>query len=157
MLEHSTMTTIRAITAADIDGLLALYAQLKPFRLDQPTDLSRDRVDSLLMHPGFTIFGAFDSDRILASCVLHVLPSLTGTTASYAMIENLMTQPGEHNKGHRRRLIQAAGAAAIEAGCERIMLMSGRSQRSALLRELRLNAIRGESQHDRGSLTFRPR
>lgn len=99
--------TIRAVGQADLNGLLALYAALNPLDPILPEDVARQRFDTLLQHPGLTVFGVFLGDRLVAACVLHVLPNMTRGAAPYALIENVVTDAAERRKGHgQRRLLQ---------------------------------------------------
>lgn len=117
---------IRAVGPADLDRLLTLYAQLNPLDPILPADVARQRFDALLAHPGLTVFGAFDGDRLVASCILHVLPNLTRGAMSYALIENVVTDASERRRGHGQRVVRAAAAAALAEGCYKVMLMTGR-------------------------------
>ncbi|MGV3550093.1 GNAT family N-acetyltransferase [Rhizobium sp.] len=118
---------IRAVGPADLDGLLALYAQLNPLDPVLPPDVARQRFEALVAHPGLTVFGAFDSNRLVASCVLHVLPNLTRGAMPYALIENVVTDAAERRQGHGQRVVRAAAAAGFAEGCYKVMLMTGRS------------------------------
>lgn len=118
---------IRAVGPTDIDGLLTLYAQLNPLDPVLPADVARQRFDALIAHAGLTVFGAFDGERLVASCVLHVLPNLTRGAMSYALIENVVTSASERRRGHGQRVVRAAAAAALAEGCYKVMLMTGRN------------------------------
>jgi len=118
---------IRALGPADLDGLLALYAQLNPGDPLLPQDVARTRYEALLNHPGLTVFGALADNRLVAACVLHVLPNLTRGAMSYALIENVVTDAAERRRGHGQRVVRAAAAAALAEGCYKVMLMTGRN------------------------------
>jgi GNAT superfamily N-acetyltransferase len=123
-----TMTAIlRALGTADLGGLLALYAQFNPLDPALPPDVAETRFEALLPHPGLTLFGAFAGDRLVASCVLHVLPNLTRGARPYALIENVVTDSFERRKGHGQRVVRAAAAAAFADGCYKVMLLTGRT------------------------------
>jgi len=118
---------IRALGPADLDGLLALYAQLNPGDPVLPPDIARTRFETMLAHPGLTVFGAVSGTRLIASCVQHVLPNLTRGAMSYALIENVVTDAAERRRGHGQRVVRAAAAAALADGCYKVMLMTGRA------------------------------
>lgn len=117
---------IRAVELADLDGLLALYAQLNPLDPVLPADVARERFGALISHPGLTVLGAFDGNRLVASCVLHVLPNMTRGAMPYALIENVVTDAAERRRGHGQRVIRAAAAKALADGCYKVMLLTGR-------------------------------
>lgn len=123
---------IRAVGRADLDGLLALYAQLNSLDPILPPEIAAERFEALLQHSGLTVFGTFIGNRLLASCVLHVLPNMTRGAASYALIENVVTDATERRQGHGQRVVRAAAAAALAAGCYKVMLMTGRSDPGVL-------------------------
>lgn len=81
----------------------------------------------MLEQPGLTVFGVFVENRLVASCVLHILPNLTRGGAPYALIENVVTDKDERRQGHGRRVIGAATGAAFAAGCYKVMLLTGRT------------------------------
>lgn len=117
---------IRPLGPADLNGLLALYAQLNPGDPVLPQDIARARFDAMLAQPGLKVFGALSGTSLVASCVLHVLPNLTRGAMSYALIENVVTDAAERRRGHGQRVVRAAAAAALADGCYKVMLMTGR-------------------------------
>ena len=123
---------VRALGPADLDGLLALYAELNPLDPVLPPDVAKERFKALLGHPGLTVFGAFVGERLVASSVLHVLPNMTRGAAPYALIENVVTAATQRRKGHGQGVVRAAAAAALGAGCYKVMLMTGRSDPGVL-------------------------
>lgn len=62
-----------------------------------------------------------------------VIPNLTRGGRPYALIENVVTHADHRQRGHGRALLHAAVAAAWEAGCYKVMLMTG-SKRPETLR-----------------------
>lgn len=123
---------IRAVEQRDLDRLLALYAELNPQDPVLPPEVAKQRFGALLHHPGLTIFGAFVNDRLVASCVLHVLPNMTRNAAPYALIENVVTAGSERRNGHGQRVVRAAAEAGLAAGCYKVMLMTGRADPGVL-------------------------
>lgn len=119
--------SIRPIGPYELDALLKLYGHLNPADAHLSEEVAKTRFREMLEHPGLTVFGAFLDDRLVASCVLHVLPNLTRGGASYALIENVVADAAERRKGHGQRVIRAAADAAFAAGCYKIMLLTGRT------------------------------
>jgi GNAT superfamily N-acetyltransferase len=117
---------IRPLGPADLNGLLALYAQLNPGDPVLPQEIARARFEAMLAHPGLKVFGALSGTSLVASCVLHVLPNLTRGAMPYALIENVVTDAAERRRGHGQRVVRAAAAAALAEGCYKVMLMTGR-------------------------------
>ena len=119
--------SIRPVGPYDLDALLKLYVELNPADTQLPEDVAKTRFRDMLEHPGLTVFGVFVDGRLVASCVLHVLPNLTRGGASYALIENVVADASERRRGHGRRVIRASTDAAFAAGCYKVMLLTGRS------------------------------
>jgi len=118
---------IRPVGPYDLEGLLKLYIQLNPADPQLSESAAKTRFREMLEDPGLTVFGGFVENRLVASCVLHVLPNLTRGGAPYALIENVVADKDERRQGHGRRVIRAATDAAFAAGCYKVMLLTGRS------------------------------
>jgi hypothetical protein len=70
--------TIRNATSADLEALLDLYVHLNP--ADEPLpddDILQQRWLAFVTQPGFTCLLGFDSERLVCSCCLAILPNLT--------------------------------------------------------------------------------
>ena len=119
--------SIRPVGPYDIEALLRLYVHLNPADTPLSEDVATTRFREMLEHPGLTVFGVFVENRLVASCVLHVLPNLTRGGAPYALIENVVADESERRQGHGRRVVRAATDAAFAAGCYKIMLLTGRA------------------------------
>ena len=63
--------------------------------------------------------------RLAASCSLVVVPNLTRGGSSYGLIENVVTHSDYRKRGFGRQLLTAASDAAWQAGCYKVMLMTG--------------------------------
>ncbi len=56
---------------------------------------------------------------------MAVIPNLTQGGTPYALIENVVTDAGHRRRGYGQAVLQAAVAAAWEAGCCKVMLLTG--------------------------------
>jgi len=70
---------------------------------------------------------------LVATATLIILPNLTRGTRPYALIENVVTDPAWRQRGIGTRVLLAAQRMAWEAGCYKVMLMTG-SKKEATLR-----------------------
>jgi len=108
----------------DLDAVLALNDHLhgpheRP--ADPPAMWRR-----VLGHPGQTVFvGALPSGELVASCTLVVVPQMLRGGMPYALIENVVTHAEHRARGYGTAVLHAAFAAAWEAGCYKIMLLTG--------------------------------
>jgi GNAT superfamily N-acetyltransferase len=116
---------IRPVASGDLSTLLALYRHLNPDDPEMESKLANARFRQILDQPGMTIFAAFDGATAISSVTLAVIPNLTRGGASYALIENVVTHAHYRKQGHARALIDTAVAAAWEADCYKVMLLTG--------------------------------
>ncbi|MCK7611536.1 GNAT family N-acetyltransferase [Roseibium sediminicola] len=116
---------IRVADDGDFDAVRALYRDLVPSDLPAPEALQRQTYKTMLEHPGLTILLAVIDRQAVASCTLVVTPNLTRGCASYALIENVVTQSNWRGRGIGHQLMQAAIDRAFGDGCFKVMLLSG--------------------------------
>ena len=124
--------SIRAALPSDLEGLAALYPHLNPSDEPISRDLATARLDAINQIPGSTVLLGLLHDELVASCTLIVIPNLTRGGKPYALIENVVTDARLRGQGYGTRILHAAVAAAWEAGCYKVMLMTGSKQPSIL-------------------------
>jgi GNAT superfamily N-acetyltransferase len=124
--------SIRAALASDLEGLLKLYPQLNSSDEAISLDLAASRLDEINQLPGSAVLLCLLGDDLVASCTLIIIPNLTNGGKPYALIENVVTDALHRGQGYGTRLLRAAVAAAWEAGCYKVMLMTGSKQPSTL-------------------------
>ena len=83
--------TIREARAADLDGLLALYAQLHSDDALEPDSPLRALWRRILEDDNYHIIVAERDGRPVSSCTCVVIPNLTHHQRPYALIENVVT------------------------------------------------------------------
>ena len=128
----SKLLKIRRATAQDLPTLLALYEHLTgepPFSIEKAKEvfLSFER------YAGSQILIGWLGGQAVASCALVVVPNLTRAGTPYGLIENVVTHAQFRKRGFGRAVLEAAIAAAWEAGCYKAMLLAG-SKSPAILR-----------------------
>ena len=124
--------SIRAAHAADLEGLAALYPHLNPSDEPISRDLATARLDAINQIPGSTVLLGLLHDELVASCTLIVIPNLTNGGKPYGLIENVVTHAGYRGRGYGTSILHAAAKAAWDAGCYKVMLMTGSKQPSTL-------------------------
>ncbi|WP_425516279.1 N-acetyltransferase family protein [Rhizobium ruizarguesonis] len=124
---------IRPAVRGDLPALLALYRQLNPTDpvLDEAS--AEGRFSAILAQPGMTVFIGVAGNVAIATVTLVVVPNLTRSGASYALIENVVTHADHRKRGYARAVIGHAVADAWSAGCYKVMLLTG-SKNPAILR-----------------------
>ncbi len=124
--------SIRAALPSDLEGLLKLYPQLNSSDEAISLDLAASRLDEINQLPGSAVLLGLLGDDLVASCTLIVIPNLTNGGKPYGLIENVVTDARHRGQGYGTRLLRAAVAAAWEAGCYKVMLLTGSKQPSTL-------------------------
>ena len=124
--------TIREIKLDELSDLLALYAQLHPGDTAGPEDRVSVVWEHIMADPDYHIIVAETDGKLVASCVITVIPNLTHGARPYALIENVVTDAGYRRQGWASRCLDYAKQLAAQAGCYKIMLMSGSKEESTL-------------------------
>ncbi|GEO83931.1 MULTISPECIES: GNAT family N-acetyltransferase [Alphaproteobacteria] len=118
---------IRAADTADLPHLLALYRELNSDDDLPQTNSIGATYDTILAHPGLTIFVALDSETPVATASLVVIPNLTRGGRPYALVENVVSARSHRGEGYGRAVVCHAIEAAWTAGCYKAMLLTGRT------------------------------
>jgi len=124
--------SIRATLPSDLEGLLKLYPHLNPSDEAISLDLAASRLDEINQLPGSAVLLGLLGHDLVASCTLIVIPNLTRGGKPYALIENVVTHAGYRGRGYGTSILHAAAKAAWDAGCYKVMLMTGSKQLSTL-------------------------
>ena len=122
------MITIRRAIAADLPQFLVLLRHLQP--RDPAPDPGKAQAAFCHMLAGDQniVFLAVSGDTLAASCTLTIIPNLTRNARPYAVIENVVTDPGFRHQGFGHAVLHAAQNAAWDADCDKIMLATGRPE-----------------------------
>lgn len=124
---------IRPAVRGDLPGLLSLYRHLNPTDPVLDEAFAEERFSAMLAQPGMTVFIGLAGHVAVATVTLVVVPNLTRNGASYALIENVVTHADHRKRGYARAVIDHAAAEAWNAGCYKLMLLTG-SKNPATLR-----------------------
>ena len=115
---------IRALSAADLEGLLRLYEDIG---IVKPTD-SREGIErtwARILESGLLHYvGVFVAGSLASTCHAVVVPNLSRGVRPYAIIENVGTLSTHRRRGLGTLALQEAIARCWEAGCYKIMLAS---------------------------------
>ncbi|WP_282610625.1 GNAT family N-acetyltransferase [Pelagibius sp. Alg239-R121] len=120
--------SIRPAQQSDLSELLRLYQQLNP--ADPLPD--RETADGVLLqmleNPMTRILIALEDGHAVSTCTLVIVPNLTRNLASYAVIENVVTDTACRGRGAGKAVMNYAIEQAWEAGCYKVMLMTGKQR-----------------------------
>jgi len=121
----------RIATKADLPGLLELYRQLTP---EDPLLDSRHAEaiwDSIEANDDLRYFVAVDGQKLVSTCNIAIVPNLTRNGASWAIIENVVTDEGCRRRGIGKRLMEMAIEFAKSRGCYKVCLLSNSTRAGA--------------------------
>ena len=116
---------VRAATADDLPALLALYQHLIPGDAAPAPQAGRAILARFSAYAGSQIFLGEVAGQAVATCTLVVVPNLTRGGRAYGLIENVVTHSAHRKRGFGQELLRHAALAAWEAGCYKLMLLSG--------------------------------
>ena len=135
---------VRAARSADLDGLLALYAELGEG--GQPA-AERGRaqavLDAALADPARHLLVAALRDELLGTVDMVIVPNLRHGARPWAVVENVVVTERWRGAGVGRRLMGRAFQLAREADCYKVQLLSRkqRVQAHAFYRGLGMEAV----------------
>ena len=116
---------IRHANRDDLSRLLDLYQHLAPGDDRPGLDQAARIFEQFATYNGSAIFLGEVVGVLAASCTLVVVPNLTRGGRSYGLIENVVTHRDFRSRGFGKQLLLAASDAAWQAGCYKVMLMTG--------------------------------
>jgi len=116
---------VRPALRGDLPQLLALYPHLNPVDPIPSVEVAERRLEELKRYRGSAVFIGLVDASTIASCTLVVIPNLTRGGQPYGLIENVVTHAHHRGRGYGKQILQAVVAAAWDADCYKVMLMTG--------------------------------
>ena len=116
---------VRCAGRADIPRLLELYRHLDALDTMPALEDAEQNWELLKRYPGSDIVVGYVGDDMVATCTLVVIPNLTRGGMPYALIENVVTHADHRSKGYGKAVLCYAAEAAWQAGCYKVMLLTG--------------------------------
>lgn len=114
---------IREAEPADAGALQRLYELLVPHNPRirvLPERLARLRGDAANF-----CFVDEREGQVVGTVLLHLCPDVMFEERPYALLENLVVDPGARGRGSGRALLEHAERVCREHGCTKVMLLSG--------------------------------
>ncbi|MFG1625780.1 GNAT family N-acetyltransferase [Kribbella sp. NPDC049227] len=113
----------READAGDFDAVMRLYRQLHP--RDSPGGREADVFTEILRTPGLRLFVLEVDGVVVATTYFNLIPNLTRGAAPYAVIENVVVDAERRGTGLGKEIMARTLQAAWDAGCYKVMLMTG--------------------------------
>jgi GNAT superfamily N-acetyltransferase len=134
---------VRLARMGDLDAVVRLLASLHDEkRTDEATPAERDAFERILRQPMRRVLVADLGGRVVGTADVLVVENLSRGVRPWAIVENVVVDPGSRRRGVGGALINAATDFADESGCYKIQLVSNRARVEArsLYRELGFDA-----------------
>lgn len=121
----------RIAVEEDLTGLLELYRQLTPE--DPALELERAQAiwDAMKANEDIRYFVAVDGRKVVSTCNISIIPNLTRSGASWAIIENVITDNTYRRQGIGKWLMDMAIKFAKSRGCYKVCLLSNSTRAEA--------------------------
>jgi GNAT superfamily N-acetyltransferase len=124
---------IRLIRFEELPELLALYQYLNP---SDPELVAGPELDQLwrtiCSDPKLYYFVAKTAGKLVSTCTLSIIPNLTRAARPYGLMENVVTHPDFRGRGISTAVLRMALGIAWDAGCYKVMLLTGRKDKATL-------------------------
>lgn len=121
----------RIARSEDLPGLLELYRQLTPE--DPLLDATNAQAiwDGIEANDDLRYFVAVDGQKVVSTCNVAIVPNLTRNGASWAVVENVVTDEAYRRRGIGKRLMEMAIEFARSRGCYKVCLLSNSTRAGA--------------------------
>lgn len=123
---------IRKAVRGDLEGLMALYAQLHDLPPQQPDEAAWKVWENMLHDGNYTVIVAEEEGHVVSTCTCTVIWNLTHHIRPYAVIENVVTDCALRGRGLATECLNYARDLARKRNCYKLMLMTGSKQESTL-------------------------
>lgn len=118
--------TVEPAREDDLAAVLSLYAQL--FTRD-PDPVDAEAIwGQIMSSPQTTLYVARKDEAAIGTCTLTIVPNLGRSGRPYAFLENVVVDAASRGTGVGRAMIKAVIAKALEAGCYKVSLSTGRPE-----------------------------
>jgi GNAT superfamily N-acetyltransferase len=120
-----THAGVRLAERIDLNGMLALYRELRP---NDPA-LSEAEASEIwvriLSNPDLRVVVAECDGTLASTCMLAVVSNLANGGRPFGVIEHVVTLPRMRRRGLARAVLQFALNVAWSRRCSKVMLLSG--------------------------------
>ncbi len=121
-----TPPDVRPAVIADLDALLALYAEIRPEKPPVPRSPELDGTwRAMLADPSIRIAVVEHDGVPRATAMLAIIPSIAKGPVPFGVIEHVVTAAAARGQGLAERLMRRLIDEAWRAGCYKVMLLSG--------------------------------
>ena len=125
---------VRRIRENELAALLRLYALFNPEEegADPGGAATHELWRTILSNPNLRYYVYDDSGQAVSTCTMTIIPNLNHNLKPYGLIENVVTEPAHRKRGFATQVIRYALAEAWDAGCYKVMLLTGSKKEETL-------------------------
>ena len=116
----------------DLPALLELYKHLDVNPIPDVNDETQTILDEILADKNHNILLIEVNGKLVATCVLLLVPNLTRGANPYALVENVVTHADYRKQGYGKAVLDYAKEIALNHNCYKIFLMTGRKDEETL-------------------------
>lgn len=123
---------VREAKPQELKQLLELYLYLHEKEVPEDSEHLRNTWNQIMQDENHHLIVCEEDGVIVASCVCVIIPNLTRNIRPYAFVENVVTHEAYRGKGYATRCLDFAKEIAKEAGCYKMMLLTGSKEEKTL-------------------------
>lgn len=123
--------SIRHIQSHELSSLLDLYKHLNPTDPLPEEEQLQQVWNQLLSDPKIICWVVDLEGKLIASCILVIVPNLTRNARPYGLVENVVTHTDYRRQGIGKRLLRHVLLFAWSQNCYKVMLLSGANREEA--------------------------
>jgi GNAT superfamily N-acetyltransferase len=123
--------TVRQAQEGDLQGVLALYRELRPLDPVLSPAAATEAFTNLISRDDITLVVCEVKGLLVATCMLAVIPNLASGARPFGVIEHVVTLSTHRKRGFARHVLEHALATAWSKGCCKVMLLSGAQRTEA--------------------------
>jgi len=123
---------IREANCDDLQDILSLYLHLHENHVPEETAHLRKTWEQIINDSNYHLIVCELAGQLVASCTCIIIPNLTRNVRPYAFVENVVTHADFRGKGYATDCLNYAKKIALDAGCYKMMLLTGSKEESTL-------------------------
>ena len=123
---------VREIYETELNDLLQLYLYLHEDSVPEMSEHLKTTWEMIIKDENHHIIVNEINGKIVSSCVCVVIPNLTRGIRPYAFVENVVTHADYRGLGYATECLDYAKSIAMQAGCYKMMLLTGSKNESTL-------------------------
>ena len=123
---------VREAKPQELKQLLELYLYLHEKEVPEDSEHLRNTWNQIMQDENHHLIVCEEDGVIIASCVCVIIPNLTRNIRPYAFVENVVTHEAYRGKGYATKCLDFAKEIAKEAGCYKMMLLTGSKEEKTL-------------------------